>query len=151
MKRLSQWIGIAIVFAAIAATVALGQISAWGKASTHTIAFAQGTELANGMNARIQVIAARLADDESLEAVITGHTGTIGDPDANHALSVNRARMVQARIVEAMRAEGDDAIDRIRTFGAGGTQPLEQNDDEADRAYQRRLARATVEISVALP
>lgn len=151
MKRITQWLGLGMVLLAIAGTVAMGLHFDGAKTASYTVQFDRGTQLPPGADGTIEAVAGRLAENETLEAVITGHSGTIGDPKANQELSRARAVEVRERILDAMRANGDDAADRIDVYGAGGSQPLVQEEDEADRAYQRRLARATVTVSVPLP
>jgi outer membrane protein OmpA-like peptidoglycan-associated protein len=151
MPRITQWAGLAVFALTVASTLALAHVSAGDRVERWTIAFERGDRLAAGAGAQIETIAARLASDESLEAVIVGHTGTLGDAAANQRLSAERARLVRDRLLEVMRTQGDGAADRIQTFGAGGSVPLPRPEGVGDRAYQRQLARATVDVSVALP
>jgi outer membrane protein OmpA-like peptidoglycan-associated protein len=68
---------------------------------------------------------------------VKGHTGLSGDPDANRALSAERARAV----AEFFIATYDVDPNRIRALGFGASQPLPRLPDETDRAYGYRLPR----------
>lgn len=64
--------------------------------------------------------AAALRQDLSIAVLISGHTDTIGRPDANQRLSLQRAQAAKLRLVE----QGAIAADRITVLGAGSTQPM---------------------------
>lgn len=64
---------------------------------------------------------------------IGGHTDDSGDPEANRALSQQRAEAVAAYLTDRGIAAG-----RLRAVGYGDSKPLAPNDSEANRAKNRR-------------
>ncbi len=64
---------------------------------------------------------------------IAGHTDNVGEPEANRALSQQRA----ASVAKYLTDRGIDA-GRLRTVGYGDTKPLVPNDSDANRAQNRR-------------
>jgi len=65
---------------------------------------------------------------------LVGHTDSTGTPEANQALSLDRANTVKGMLV----AQGVGA-DRIATAGFGQDRPVASNDTEDGRARNRRL------------
>ncbi|HEB11120.1 MAG TPA: OmpA family protein [Spirochaetales bacterium] len=74
--------------------------------------------------------------------VVKGHTGTRGDPEANKALSQERANSAKEYFVQTYNMD----LNRIRTIGAGGSEPLKKRDGESSRSYNDRLKRVEVYI-----
>lgn len=66
---------------------------------------------------------------------VVGHTDTTGDAALNQELSEDRAAAVEAYLVES-----GIAADRLRSRGAGDTEPIDTNDTVAGRAQNRRVA-----------
>jgi hypothetical protein len=66
---------------------------------------------------------------------VVGHTDTTGDAALNQALSDDRAAVVEAFLIES-----GVAADRLRSRGAGDTEPIDTNDTAAGRAQNRRVA-----------
>lgn len=65
---------------------------------------------------------------------LVGHTDNTGSPEANQALSLDRANAVKGMLVD----KGVGA-DRIATAGFGQDRPVASNDNEDGRARNRRL------------
>jgi hypothetical protein len=65
---------------------------------------------------------------------IIGHTDATGDPEANQALSVERANSIKAALVE----RGIDPA-RLQAAGAGETRPIASNQTAEARALNRRV------------
>lgn len=139
VKRLSG-LGLLIVVSLL--TMFLQGKGEAQRPNTYQLPFERGTEL----SASARPILGQAVEDALIRhgarVVVTGHTGTRGDVGANQTLAEQRAEEVVRRLVEA----GIDR-DRIDSVGIGGSQPLEQQPDESDRAYQRRLSRAHVTIT----
>lgn len=74
--------------------------------------------------------------------VVKGHTGTRGDPEANKALSQQRANSAKEYFVQTYNMD----LNRIRAIGAGGSEPLKKRDGESSRSYNDRLKRVEVYI-----
>ena len=72
--------------------------------------------------------------------VVKGHTEARGDPEANQALSQERANAVRDYFVQTYRIGGN----RIRAIGVGGSEPLARIDGESSRSYADRLKRVEV-------
>jgi outer membrane protein OmpA-like peptidoglycan-associated protein len=66
---------------------------------------------------------------------VVGHTDTTGDAALNQALSEDRAAVVEAFLIES-----GVAADRLRSRGAGDTEPIDTNETPAGRAQNRRVA-----------
>jgi outer membrane protein OmpA-like peptidoglycan-associated protein len=67
--------------------------------------------------------------------VIEGHTDSTGSATVNEHLSQQRAEAVEAYLV----ANNTLPSDRITAVGRGASEPLAPNDDDAGRAYNRRI------------
>jgi OOP family OmpA-OmpF porin len=65
---------------------------------------------------------------------VTGHTDSVGKPEANRQLSEQRARSVLAYL-----GQHGVAPARITAAGFGDTRPVASNDTEANRAKNRRI------------
>jgi OmpA-OmpF porin, OOP family len=68
------------------------------------------------------------------DVAVIGHTDTVGDPESNDALSLQRAQRVKALLVEAGIAEA-----RIEAIGRGERELLIQTGDNADEPRNRRV------------
>jgi len=84
----------------------------------------------------------RLKRYPTFRILIAGHTSTSGDPEANTALSQQRAEAVARYLMITYSIDEN----RIKTVGYGGQKPLPRNPGESDRSLGYRLPR--VEISV---
>ncbi len=89
------------------------------------------TDQARGGIGRIAAILGRYPDRRIL---VEGHTDSVGDEEANLALSERRAGAVR----EALIAGGIEAA-RVRAAGYGETRPLSDNETPAGRAANRRV------------
>ena len=65
---------------------------------------------------------------------VEGHTDSVGDPQANRALSQARAETIVASLVRAGIAAG-----RLKATGFGDSRPVAANDSPANRALNRRI------------
>src|SRR5262249_54914040 len=65
---------------------------------------------------------------------IVGHTDATGDPEANEALSLDRANSIKTALVQ--RGVGPD---RLQAAGAGETRPIASNETAEGRALNRRV------------
>jgi len=75
-----------------------------------------------------------MAENETLTLEVSGHTDNTGDPEANKALSAERARTVVNYLVE----QGVDHR-RLTAVGHGADQPIASNDTEEGRQKNRRI------------
>lgn len=75
-----------------------------------------------------------LVDNPTARVEIAGHTDAVGTDEYNHRLSRNRAKSVRDWLVS-------HGVDRARTTvqGYGATQPRAANDNEENRARNRRI------------
>ena len=139
VKRLS---GLGILAVVAILTFVLHSAGEARKPATYTVTFSSGIEMVDQAD---QVLDRALEDAllrHQSRIIITGHTGTRGDPEANQALSEKRARVVARSLIDS----GIDE-DRIETLGMGGSAPLDRVADESDRAFQRRLPRTEITIA----
>lgn len=109
--------------------------------TSYVIGFSRGINMSPLDEGNLEAVAREMQADPGLRAVITGHTGTLGDASANLALSRKRAEST----VDALAALGV-ARDRIEMQGLGSSRPLDQGSDESDRSWQSRLARVEIEL-----
>jgi outer membrane protein OmpA-like peptidoglycan-associated protein len=65
---------------------------------------------------------------------VSGHTDSVGNPNANMDLSVQRARSVVSFLVQRGVSQG-----RISAAGFGDTRPIAPNNTEFNRAKNRRI------------
>jgi peptidoglycan-binding protein ArfA len=82
----------------------------------------------------IEQLTNELRRNPALQLEIAGHTDNIGDPALNQRLSEQRAR----RIRELLIGRGIDST-RLTAVGYGGTRPVADNNDPAQRARNRRV------------
>lgn len=106
-----------------------------------TAYFEVGVRTASATPATIAAVADAAIDDPTTVVIVTGHTGTQGDPEANLDLSRERATV----IAEALQAAGVPA-DRIVQRGAGGavTPTAERADGQA--GLEKRAKRAEIRL-----
>lgn len=81
----------------------------------------------------IQQIYQMLIDNPQIKILITGHTDSQGTEEYNEELSKNRARSIK----EALIKQGVPAV-RLKSSGAGSSQPVSDNYTEEGRALNRR-------------
>ncbi|MEM6477775.1 MAG: OmpA family protein [Pseudomonadota bacterium] len=105
--------------------------------------FSRGTSFASGEEARLRALLAEALADERLNVTIIGHTGDAGDPQANLALSDERAALA----LEIAQSMGISAA-QLSAQGVGGGAPLARLEGESERAHQIRLARVTVALQL---
>ncbi len=86
---------------------------------------------------KLDAAVARLQHYPNFRVVLKGHTGLRGDPDANAALSKQRAERVAAYLTSQYRVDPN----RLRVMGMGGREPLPRHSGEPERAYHIRLSR----------
>lgn len=144
MPKLStHLLGVALLVAAGVAWLAFTGQGELNRPQRLTLAFERGTLLPGAEQARLRVVQAAMRENPAYGAVIKGHSGTLGDPAANLALSEQRASAVA-------RALADLGIDpeRLTAIGVGGEEPLPRRDGEGDLSYQKRLGRADVLLRV---
>lgn len=142
MRRLRQALGALIFLIAAGAVLSDAAVRLWATSETVTIDFSRGVSPGLGADGAVADIARRLTLDPDLRVVLNGHTGTLGDADANRDLSARRAEAVKAMLL----AEGIEP-DRVAVRGRGGDSPLSRADGESDRAYQNRLGRVEAVVT----
>lgn len=98
-----------------------------------------GARLSEDSAVAVAEIAERLVGCPDATVTVAGHTDSVGDADANLALSVQRARTVEEALVD-----GGVPEDRVEAVGLGEAEPVASNSTAAGRAANRR-----VEITVA--
>jgi outer membrane protein OmpA-like peptidoglycan-associated protein len=101
------------------------------------IYFSKGSvrkNMSDDVRSYINVLVAQLGVDPSLKVYVIGHSDDEGDEDESYQLGRKRAWVVKKMI-------WDRGVDpnRIITSSKGGLEPLNQNDTEVDRAYNRRV------------
>lgn len=133
-------IGAFLVAAALGGAAALGISGAALHPRSDDFLFGRGTSFSSGEEARLKARLADLAADDRIVIRIIGHSGTQGEEAANLALSEQRAEA--ARAVAQAAGFPQRRIDWVG--GVGGGDPLVQDADESDRAWQARLARVTL-------
>jgi preprotein translocase subunit SecF len=127
------------IFFAVASTGMIFPNS--GAPAKTIIQFEIGTDFSDGQNARIFGLADQALDEPTTIVYITGHTGADGDPEANARLSNARAEAVKAALVDAGVPQ-----DRIQTRGAGGSVPVEAQENESPAAVKARTKRAEIRL-----
>lgn len=141
-QKIIGFSGLASV-AAFVITTSLGMIFPADSGPPKSILhFDVGTQIAEDDTAKIAAISDMLLDTPTHVAIITGHTGPDGDPQANARLSQARAKVVRDALIET-----GIAADRIITRGAGGTMPVEARNGETSASAAARMKRAVVRIT----
>ncbi len=91
-------------------------------------------DLSSGATNTLDRVAVAMRRYPLPHADVIGHTDSIGSPEANLALSDQRANVVVQYLVEG----GVDQT-RLVAIGRGESEPIASNDDEAGRAENRRV------------
>ena len=139
--RRAQLYGLAILAATAATSLGLDQ---WGRSQQPvvlSVPFDRDITLSDGTAGTLNHAAGLLARNPGYRAFVEGHTGTLGDADANLALSRRRAEVVDQILTEA----GIDG-ERVEVLAIGSAAPLERLGDESEAAYQRRLGRVEITL-----
>lgn len=134
--------GILLVIIAVALIPFLNAKGELERPVTVTIPFERGVRIDDDAKALVALAYKESAARPDASVVISGHTGSRGDSQANMDLSEQRANTVATLLSD----QGLDP-DRMETVGLGGAQPLPEQEGESDRAYQRRLSRVDVLIT----
>jgi flagellar motor protein MotB len=87
------------------------------------------------MHQTLDRIALFLVDHPTFRLSISGHTDTSGDPDANMALSQDRAEAIRKYI----EGKGKLKPNRIESMGYGSSQPLKDEVTDEDASINRRV------------
>jgi outer membrane protein OmpA-like peptidoglycan-associated protein len=99
------------------------------------------TQLTPDSNTTVANLVKIMACYPNMTVQLEGHTDSIGDPESNKQLSVDRANAVKDLLVQG----GIDA-GRITTEGIGEERPIASNDTEEGRAKNRRTELAVTKI-----
>ncbi|NOT40454.1 MAG: OmpA family protein [Alphaproteobacteria bacterium] len=106
---------------------------------SYTLYFASGgTELAPDSQATMDAMLDDMAARKAAEAVITGHTDTVGSGADNDRLSLARAKAVAATLRETFASKGVMA-DAIATAGRGERELLVSTPDQTAEPRNRRV------------
>ena len=139
--RRAQLFGLSILAVTAAAAVSWDYLGRSRQPVTFVLPFARDVTLAEGTAGTINHAASLMLRNPDYRAVVEGHTGTLGDAEANLSLSQRRAEVVDDALTEA----GVPA-DRIELLAIGEAAPLDMADDESEAAYQRRLGRVELTL-----
>ncbi len=113
----------------------LARLEATATAATGTILFAfNSAALQTESLPILDAIAARIKQQPSLRLIVEGHTDSIGSASANEALSLSRAKVVQAYLADTAGVDPS----RIVAKGLGASQPVADNGTPEGRAANRR-------------
>ena len=126
------------------AMVGLGKIGAIDTPETEHFRFTRGTSFAMGEEQRLRGYINQTAAEDRIVYRITGHTGTMGDEQANQDLSDDRAKVTRAILISL----GVPPSRIVWAGGVGGGNPLNRNVDENERAFESRLARVEINTVV---
>ena len=114
-----------------------------GTLKVRPLSFRSATaQLGESSSEELSKISESLRHFPNFRILVKGHTGLRGDLEANIKLSQDRANEVRGRLI---RDFGVDA-NRIRSQGFGASQPLTQQPDESERAYEYRLPRVEITL-----
>ena len=83
----------------------------------------------------LQKVISFLHENPDIRITINGHTDNVGTPAYNQTLSANRAQAVYNYLVNA-----NIASDRLAFRGYGQDKPIADNNSEAGRQKNRRIA-----------
>ena len=137
--RRAQLLGLGILVVTVAASIALDHFGRSQQPVSLRVLFDRGATLSDGSAGTVDRAAGLMARNPALQAVLEGHTGTLGDAEANRRLSLQRAESVQQALIDA-----GVAADRVRLLATGAAAPLPRAEDESEAAYQRRLGRVEI-------
>jgi OOP family OmpA-OmpF porin len=100
------------------------------------LTFASGSaDLDDTVFASLKALASLLADNQSWQIALVGHTDATGSADANLLISQRRAEAVKERLVMSYETDGS----RIEAAGAGYLAPIASNLTQEGRAANRRV------------
>ncbi len=139
--RRAQLFGLAILAATVAASFGLDRLGQAQQPVVLSVPFDRDVTLADGTAGTLDLAAGLMARNPGYRAFIEGHTGNLGDADANLDLSRRRAEAVDQALTEA----GIDG-DRTEVLAIGSAAPLDRAEDESEAAYQRRLGRVEITL-----
>ncbi len=109
-------------------------LKATGKAVLHINFDTDRATLTTDGQAAVTQIAALLKAQPGLKLSIEGHTDDTGSAERNRTLSLDRAKSVQAALIQT-----GVAADRLKAAGYGADRPIAGNTSDADRAQNRRV------------
>lgn len=122
---------------------AWSHLASVGTLKQRPISFRSGSaELTTEDQIQIDQIVDTLKTYPNFRLRISGHTSPRGDPEANRALSSQRAQTVADYIVDYFQVDPN----RIQTVGMGGEKPLPRKSDEPYREYLGRIPRVEVQF-----
>lgn len=133
-------LGAVLAALAVAGALALDVVGRSARIEPLTLQFTRGTTLAAGEAVKISAFAGDLIAEPRILFHVQGHTGDVGDADANLDLSRQRAELAAKLLEDA----GVDPGQIAAVSGVGGARPLAELEDESAREHQRRMARVTI-------
>jgi outer membrane protein OmpA-like peptidoglycan-associated protein len=117
-------------------TAALADLAEVGRVVLGDLTFASGSaDLDDTVFASLKALASLLADNQSWQIALVGHTDATGSADANLLISQRRAEAVKERLVMSYETDGS----RIEAAGAGYLAPIASNLTQEGRAANRRV------------
>jgi outer membrane protein OmpA-like peptidoglycan-associated protein len=117
-------------------TAALADLAEVGRVVLGDLTFASGSaDLDDTVFASLKALASLLADNQSWQIALVGHTDATGSADANILISQRRAEAVKERLVMSYETDGS----RIEAAGAGYLAPIASNLTQEGRAANRRV------------
>lgn len=123
--------------------VLLGTMGYVTAPATESFRFARSAVFADGEEDQLRRFLLAAVQDDRVKVVVVGHSGTMGDAEANQKLSLSRAEAA-GQIAVSLGI----AADRLNVVGLGGAAPLTQAEGISDRAWQAQLARVDVTLQV---
>lgn len=135
-------IGASLVVAAVGMIPFLNDKGDLERPVTITIPFERGVSLDQDTKSLIAQAFKESVSRPEASIVVSGHSGSRGDTQANLNLSKQRAEVIEQRLAD----QGLDP-DRIEVVGLGGSELLARKENESERSYQRRLARVDILIA----
>ncbi len=107
-----------------------------GRASTHGILFATGSDQIRGESKpTLDDIGTMLQQHPELKLTIEGHTDNVGAAAANQSLSEKRAAAVRQFLIANYQIDGS----RLASAGFGAKKPVASNDTPEGRQQNRRV------------
>ncbi len=123
--------------------VTLGLLGGASAVERDVFRFSRGVSLASGEEARLRGLLSKALVDARIAVTIVGHTGNVGDAQANLELSQARAD-----VAKTIAQELGIGPSRVSAVGVGGGAPLARQDGESERMHQTRLARLEVSLQL---
>lgn len=144
MKKawMQRAIGAALVATAVGIIPFLNEKVELERPVTITVPFERGIGLDQDTETLIAQAFKESVSRPEASIVVSGHSGSRGDTQANINLSKQRAEAIEQRL-----ADQGLNLDRIEVVGLGGSELLPRKENESERAYQRRLARVDILIA----